>query len=324
MRATEFLTELWTQPYPLESRAIGAADREYHFTTIDDRRGRIVFDSMLDSDQGGTHLLFVVVHFYIDDEYHDTGKGDAIKIFSTVATACKDYITKYKPPIIVFETESRKKRQLYLRMTQALTNYEIYPNWYKDRELGQEIDNASVNGIREETIVLRLRNYDPKKTRAYVEGVAEDQVNELYEPETSFPLNWYPSHDPNEASARAYDRNKGYIDIKFTPILDADDMVEVEFSRNDSYDMTGGGDANRVLATVLQAFREYLKGYQPKILIFSAKGGSRSKIYQSLIKRFAAGVGYKQFDTKKLSPETQERLAFGGDVMVLRKMNNAS
>ena len=169
MRAQEFLTELWTQPYALESRPIGAADKEYMFTTADDRRGRIVFDSSLDTDAGGTHLVFVVVHFYIDDEYHDTGKGDAIKIFSTVATACKDYIAKYSPPIIVFETESRKKRQLYVRMTQALTNYEIYPNWYQDRELGQEIDNASVNGIREEMIVLRLKNYNPQTTRAYVQ-----------------------------------------------------------------------------------------------------------------------------------------------------------
>ena len=148
-----------------------------------------------------------------------------------------------------------------------------------------------------------------------------ESVNELYEPESSFPLNWYPSHDPSEASARAYDRNKGYIDIKFTPILGSDDMVEVEFSRNDSYDMTGGGDANRVLGTVLQAFREYLQGYQPKILVFSAKGSSRSKVYQNLIKRFASTVGYKQFDINKLSPETQEKIAFSGsDLMVLRKM----
>lgn len=148
----------------------------------------------------------------------------------------------------------------------------------------------------------------------------EESLTELYEPENSFPLNWYPSSDPKEASARAYDRNKGYIDIKFTPVTD--DSVEVEFSRNDSYDMTGGGDASRVLGTVLEAFREYLKGYQPKILIFSSKGQSRSKVYQNLINRFASTVGYKQFDTKKLSPEAQERLAFsGGDVMVLRKMH---
>jgi hypothetical protein len=118
---------------------------------------------------------------------------------------------------------------------------------------------------------------------------------------------------------RAYDRQGGYIDIKFIPLSAS--TVEVEFSRNDSYDMTGGGDANRVLGTVLEAFREYLRGYQPRVFIFSAKGGSRSKVYQSLIKRFADSVGYRQFDMSKLSPEKQAKIAASGsDVMVLRKV----
>ena len=169
MRAKDFLTELWTRPYPLKSRAIGLADREYNFVTADQRRGRIVFDSMLDSDQGGTHLLFVVVHFYIDNEWHDTGQGDAIKIFSTVVTACRDYMKKFNPPVVVLESESRKKRSLYRKIANEFANYVPYPDWYKDRELGQEIDNASVNGIREEMIVLRLKNYNPATTRAYVQ-----------------------------------------------------------------------------------------------------------------------------------------------------------
>jgi hypothetical protein len=169
MRANEFLTELWTQPYPLESRAIGPADREYLFTTSDDRRGRIVFDSALDTDQGGPHILFVVVHFYIDNEFHDTGRGDAIKIFSTVVTACRDYMKKFNPPVVVLESESRKKRSLYIKMANEFPNYVIYTDWAKDRELGQEIDNASVNGIRDEMLVLRRKDFDPKKTRVYVE-----------------------------------------------------------------------------------------------------------------------------------------------------------
>lgn len=148
------------------------------------------------------------------------------------------------------------------------------------------------------------------------------ELLELYDPESSFPIEWNDRFGPEEMSGRAYDRQGNYIDIKFIPIKNG--IVEVEFSRNDSYDMTGGGDANRVLGTVLEAFREYLRGYQPKIFIFSAKGGSRSKVYQSLIKRFAASAGYKQFDTSRLSPATREKLgASGTDVMVLRKMVNA-
>jgi hypothetical protein len=152
---------------------------------------------------------------------------------------------------------------------------------------------------------------------------ANEFIIELYEPESSFPLEWDNTFGPKERNARAYDKNKGYIDIKFTPAMQNDfkDMVEVEFSRNDSYDMTGGGDASRVLGTVLQAFREYLTGYQPGILIFGAKGPSRGKVYQNLIKRFAASVGYKQFDIGQLSPKMQERLSWtmgqGEGVMML-------
>ena len=143
-------------------------------------------------------------------------------------------------------------------------------------------------------------------------------ITEVFNPETSFPIEWDDHFGPKEMHGRAYDRQGGYIDIKFVPL--SDNTTEVEFSRNDSYDVTGGGDANRVLGTILEAFREYLRGHQPKIFVFSAKGGSRSKVYQSMINRFAQSVGYKQFDTSKLSPEKRAKLAASGtDLMVLRR-----
>ena len=143
-------------------------------------------------------------------------------------------------------------------------------------------------------------------------------ITEVFNPETSFPIEWDDTFGPAEMHGRAYDRQGGFIDIKFIALRN--DIVEVEFSRNDSYDMTGAGDANRVLATILEAFREYLRGYQPKIFVFSAKGGSRSRVYQSMIQRFAAGAGYKQFDTAKLSDKARKQLGHSGsDVMVLRR-----
>ena len=143
-------------------------------------------------------------------------------------------------------------------------------------------------------------------------------ITEVFNPETSFPIEWDDRHGPEEMHGRAYDRQGGFIDIKFIALRNG--VVEVEFSRNDSYDMTGAGDANRVLATILEAFREYLLGYRPKIFVFSAKGGSRSRVYQSMIQRFAAGAGYKQFDTSKLSDKARKQLGHSGsDVMVLRR-----
>jgi len=177
----------------------------------------------------------------------------------------------------------------------------------------QEEENRDFNIMETENEYIR----DLCKTFAK-EFLDDSDLTEVFNPETSFPIEWDDRHGPKEMHGRAYDRQGGFIDIKFIALRN--DVVEVEFSRNDSYDMTGAGDANRVLATILEAFREYLRGYRPKIFVFSAKGGSRSRVYQSMIQRFAAGAGYKQFDTAKLSDKARKQLGHSGsDVMVLRR-----
>jgi hypothetical protein len=175
MRANEFLAELWTQPYELTSRVIGPASREYYFDTKNNRSGRIVFDSSLDSDEGGTHIVLVIVHFYIDNLYHTSGKGDAVAIFSTVVAACRDYLRRYRPPVVTFETPDAKKRNLYVKMSGMFSDYVPYPNWRKDPVVGNEILDSLTDGVPEDAVVLHRRDYDPKKTRVYVDeqGVAE-------------------------------------------------------------------------------------------------------------------------------------------------------
>ena len=171
MRAQDFLTELWTQPYELTSRVTGPANMEYYFDTKDNRSGRIVFDSFLDTDEGGTHVVLVIVHFYIDNLYHTSGKGDAVAIFSTVVAACRDYLRRHKPPVVTFETPDAKKRNLYVRMTGMFPDYVIYPylQWVHDPIVGDEIVNSLMDDNANDAVVLRRRDYDPEKTRVYVD-----------------------------------------------------------------------------------------------------------------------------------------------------------
>ena len=171
IRMYENLTELWTQPYELTSRATGPANMEYYFDTKDNRSGRIVFDSFLDTDQGGTHVVLVIVHFYIDNLYHTSGKGDAVAIFSTVVAACRDYLRRYKPPVVTFETDDAKKRNLYVRMTGMFPDYVIYPypQWVQDPIVGDEIVDSLMDGNANDAVVLRRRDYDPEKTRVYID-----------------------------------------------------------------------------------------------------------------------------------------------------------
>lgn len=143
-------------------------------------------------------------------------------------------------------------------------------------------------------------------------------VTELFEPKSGYKLHWDDEFGPKEIHARAYDRQGQYIDINFVPVRD--NVTDIEFSKMDNYDLTGQGDEMAVFATVVEAIRRYLKGYQPKIIVFSGKGESRGGLYQRMINRLAGQFGYKQFDTSKLSPEAQEKVgAAGTNVFVLRK-----
>jgi len=88
--------------------------------------------------------------------------------------------------------------------------------------------------------------------------------------------------------------------------------VQVEFYRNNSQEVTGEGDAQRIFATVLNAIQKYIKKYKPQRLSFSASKEidpsmnygsddvvpnpeSRAKLYDRLVQRYARTWGYKAF-----------------------------
>jgi hypothetical protein len=84
---------------------------------------------------------------------------------------------------------------------------------------------------------------------------------------------------------------------------DGDEIIQVEFYRNNSQEVTGEGDAMRVFATVLTAIQQYLKKYKPVRLSFSASkqveqgqnAESRAKLYDRLVQRYSKAWGYRAF-----------------------------
>lgn len=150
---------------------------------------------------------------------------------------------------------------------------------------------------------------------------SDEFLFELFKPESSFELEWDDSFGPKEMHATAYDRQGRTINISFVPVRN--NIVEIEFSRGGSTDVTGKGDTGFVFATVLEAVRQYLKNHQPKAIIFSAsKGetGSRPKLYQSLINRFANDFGYEQQDINRFSQQALDPIRRSNtDVFLLKK-----
>jgi hypothetical protein len=87
-------------------------------------------------------------------------------------------------------------------------------------------------------------------------------------------------------------------------------IIEVEFYRNNSQEVTLEGDAQRVFATVLFAMQQYIKKYRPSTMVFGASKSvdpsvmyepdepqpnpeSRAKLYDRLVQRYAKSWGYK-------------------------------
>jgi GNAT superfamily N-acetyltransferase len=82
---------------------------------------------------------------------------------------------------------------------------------------------------------------------------------------------------------------------------------QVEFYRNNSQEVTGEGDAQRIFATVLTAIQQFIKKYKSRTISFSASKEidmdaddsganfnpeSRAKLYTRLVDRYAASLGY--------------------------------
>ena len=93
---------------------------------------------------------------------------------------------------------------------------------------------------------------------------------------------------------------------------DGEEITQVEFYRNNSQEVTGEGDAQRIFATVLASIQKYIKKYKPLRLSFSASKvtdptiyyepdqprpnpESRAKLYDRLVQRYARAWGYRAF-----------------------------
>ena len=134
-----------------------------------------------------------------------------------------------------------------------------------------------------------------KKTGDAQHLMKEKKLTELFDPKTSFPLEWDEQFGWNgEVHAEAHDADGRVIHISFVPTElrltpNSKDATEVAFSRGGNYGVTGKGDAGKVLATVVNAIEIFLQKYKPDCVVFSAKEVSRASLYASMIKRIARG-----------------------------------
>jgi hypothetical protein len=302
MRATEFITELfqhgkknweWARHGTNEVSAFfTVGGREYLWQALshssNPKKWEIQFRLIRKPDTDPDDL----------DLFGTTGTGNSAEVLSTAVDITRAFLKDYgldKIEEITFNAKEDSRIGLYAKMIKRLL-----PDW----DLHKKYDS-------EDGMIFTLTD-----RRAY--DKPENKLNELFEPEKGYELQWDDQFGPKEIHARAYDRQGQYIDINFVPVRA--NVTDIEFSKMDSYETTGQGDEVAVFSTVMKAIRKYLEGYQPKIVVFSGKGEGRGKLYQKLIQRFASQFGYQQFDINKLSPQAQQQIgSVGSNVFVLRK-----
>lgn len=99
-------------------------------------------------------------------------------------------------------------------------------------------------------------------------------------------------------------KDGSWLEIMFNKQNNDPDDFHIEFLRGRSWSVTGEGDAQRILATVLHATAEFLTHEQPYSITFSASkentrsgenSESRAKLYDRIVKRYANSWGYNSY-----------------------------
>ena len=171
----------------------------------------------------------------------------------------------------------------------------IFPKYYRARDMTPAFIEKLNSGL-----------YAEKSTHLiggplFTTGVSESITEAFDQP---YKLRWEKG-DYGDVDAYTKLDDGNYLSIMFNKGYNADkeEAWSVEFFRNNSQEVTGEGDAQRVFATVLSAIQTFIKKYKPNRVIFSASKEvepgqntqSRARLYDSLVQRYARTWGFKSF-----------------------------
>ena len=131
-------------------------------------------------------------------------------------------------------------------------------------------------------------------------------VNEAFD--KPYKLLRWEKGDYGDVDAIARLDDNTFLSIMFTKGFSQETKEEawsVEFYRNNSQEVTGEGDQQRVFATVLSSIQTFIKKYKPNKVFFAANkvddtghdSPSRARLYDSLVQRYAKSWGFKAFRT---------------------------
>ena len=231
---------------------------------------------------------------------------------------------------------------------QQLAMFELIPSmskkdavevkWFQAYPLRQGVGSRAMKELQtmaqEDGIALTLYPWDKgqvsqaKLTKFYkgqgFKPTVKGAKNMMWTPESlneafdqPYPFKWENSDADESMDALARLPDGSNLSIMFNQDYDDDGegIYSVEFWRNNSQEVTGEGDAQRVFATVLSAISQFVEKRNPAQLYFSAnkdvdpgqKSHTRSNLYTNLVKRYARTMGYEA-DVSDFSGSTTYKL----------------
>ena len=174
------------------------------------------------------------------------------------------------------------------------------------------MDPTQDNDTREFDIIETSDNNIQHECKKFADTFLKKNIDEAFD--TPLPITWEKGmHGDVDALAKLPDGSNLSIMFNKQDNIKPDDKTwMVEFYRNNSQEVTGEGDAQKVFSTVLVAIQQFIKKYKPLKIYFSASKEidpsinygpddvvpnpeSRAKLYDRMVLRYAKSWGYKFF-----------------------------
>jgi hypothetical protein len=213
--------------------------------------------------------------------------------------------TKYEKLLTLIELALKSRK--YSKVSNIIKTIKRYRQSGLDKggEFGPE--NLAYKALRTQGLITKLYDlrdklHSEKLTIETMYQPIKDDVNEAFD--QPYRLKW-EAGDYGDIDALAKLDDGTYLSIMFNKGYnqDKEEAWNVEFYRNNSQEVTGEGDAQRIFATVLSAIQKFIKKYKPNRVIFSASkeveqgqnAQSRARLYDSLVQRYARAWGFRAF-----------------------------
>ena len=336
--AEDFLTELGVHDLDVKDITISGSNAAYSYTKYSDLDLHILVDmgnlpvdevykelfnakKTIYNDSHDIKIHTIPVELYIQDSRqpvvslgeYSVMNDEWIRIPTKRRSDFDQTVTKSKYEKLLSLIEMALKSRKYSKIKHIIDTIKRYRQTGLDKggEFGPE--NLAYKMLRSQGYITKLYDLrDKLHSEILTVETMYQNIDEGFD--QPYPIKWEKGdHGDIDALARLPDGTNLSIMFNKQDNIKPDDKIwMVEFYRNNSQEVTGEGDAQKVFATVLSAIQQFIVKYKPLKIYFSASKlldpsinygpddvvpnpESRAKLYDRLVQRYAKAWGYRAF-----------------------------